>query len=127
MAHWNPATLPAVEQVVKPVFIGVLLPGCVPNPVPGVFYVTLELACIAGWLAGGAIPGSLLPTFIPASFVPPPVPGALAVALLPTVPLGLASPTKHPVRIAIGTIIDVWTRLWFVTAPGSPPVLTPFL
>ena len=121
MTYWNPATLPLVERAVKPVFFATLLPGCIPNPIPGVFYATLELACIAGWMGGGAIPGALLPAFTPASFIPPPVPGALTLGLVATVPVGLASPTKEPVRIAIATVVDLWTHLFMVVPSAGPP------
>ena len=126
MSYWNPATLLLVEQVVKPVFIGLLVPGCIPNPVPGTFYLAFEAACTAGWLAGGLVPLGLLPAFTPGSIIPPPVPGALVLALVATVPVGLMSPTKHPVRIALAVAIDLWSHLFLVVPIAGPPPV-PFL
>lgn len=124
MAFWNPASLSAIEGVMKPLFIGALLPGCVPNPIPGTFYLALELAATAAWVAALNTPGFMLPAVAPPA-LPPPVPGLLVLALVATVPVGLASPTKHPVRAAIGTAIDVWTRLFTVTLVPPPPPPAP--
>ena len=121
MTFWNPATLLLVEQAAKPAFMAALLPGCVPNPIPGVFYLALELANIAGWMVGSAIPLSLLPIYAPAPLIPPPVPGALVLMLVATVPIGLASPTKEPVRIALATAIDLWSHLFMATPIAGPP------
>lgn len=121
MAYWNPATLLLVEQAAKPVFFATLLPGCIPNPIPGTFYAAFELANIAAWVAGSAIPLSLLPAYAPVPLIPPPVPGALTLALVATVPVGLASPSKEPVRTAMGIAIDLWTHLFMATPIAGPP------
>lgn len=124
MAFWAPGMGATIEAAAVPAFRTVLLPGCVPNPIPGTFYLAYELASIAGWVAGSAIPGSLLPAYSPVPLVPPP-PGTLVAALVLTVPIGLVSPTKHPVRIAMATAIDVWTHLIgaVLSAPPPPPAL----
>lgn len=121
MSYWNPATLTLVGQAVYPAFIGALLPGCIPNPIPGTLYLAFELANIAAWVAGSAIPLSLLPAYAPVPLIPPPVPGALTLALVATVPVGLASPSKEPVRIAMGIAIDLWTHLFMATPVAGPP------
>lgn len=141
MAYWNPALLlpvpaappaPAmpspVEAAARAAFTPVLLPGLAPSPGPVAFFLALEAAMVAGWVAGSAVPGSLLPTYLPIPLVPIPVPGALQIPLLASVPIGLASPTKEPPRLAIATAISTWTPLSFLaTVPGSPPVTVPIL
>jgi hypothetical protein len=124
MSYWTPGMLPLIEEVVKPLFIAALLPGCIPNPIPGVFYLALELAATAAWVAALNTPGFLLPAVAPPA-LPPPIPGALVVALVATVPVGLASPSKEPVRIAIATALDLWTHLFTVTLVPPPPPPAP--
>jgi hypothetical protein len=125
MTYWNPLTLPVTEQAARAVFVPIVLPAVVPNPVPGIFYAALEVALIAGWVAGSAIPGSLLPAFTPVPLIPPPVPGVLTTALVATAAIGLASPSKIPVRTAMALAIDPWTRLFLATPIPVPPVQPP--
>ena len=123
MSYWTPGTETAIRAVAYPVFKGLLLPGCVPNPVPGTFYAALEAASLAAWAAGGLVPGALLPAYAPGIVPIVPAPGALTAALVATAPVGLASPTKHPVRTAMATAIHFWTlTLGVVPIAGPPPI-----
>lgn len=123
MAYWTPGMEAVIKAVAYPVFKATLLPGCVPTPIPGTFYLAFELANLAGWAAGGLIPGALLPAYAPGIVPIVPAPGLLAAALVATAPIGLASPVKQPVRIAMATAISLWTyTLGVIPIAGPPPV-----
>ncbi len=122
MSYWNPLFLSAAELAARTAFIPALVAGCYANPIPGTFYLALELACIAGMVAASAVPLALLPAFVP-PLVPPPVPGALVVALVATVPIGLLMPAKEPVRSAMALAIDIWMHLFMITPSAGPPTV----
>lgn len=117
MSYLNPATTEAARNLVQGPFVGILTPACVPNPVPGVFFLGLEGAMRVSWLALGT-PATLLPTVL--SIIPAPVP--FAPMGLAVVPVGLASPSKHPPRLMLATTLHAWTLTHTLATPSGTPV-----
>lgn len=115
MVFLNPGTLAGAKATVQGLFIGILTPGAIPNPVPLTFFLALEGAMRASWAVLGT-PLFLTPPLLAA--IPAPVP--LTPLLLAVVPVGLVSPIKPPPRILMATIIDVWTRTHIVNGPSGP-------
>jgi hypothetical protein len=115
MVYLNPATLVASKALAVPAFAGLLLPGMAPVPVPGVFFLALEGAMRTAWATLGT-PVSLIPPLL--SITPAPIP--FAPLGLTTVPIGLASPDKFPVRTLMATLIHTWTITHIVVGPSGP-------
>lgn len=121
MSYWTPGMEAVIKAAAYPAFKTALLPGCIPNMLPGTFYLAYETASLAGWAAGGVVPGALLPAYAPGIVPMVPAPGALSLALVATVPVGLASPVKQPVRAAMALAISIWTVTLGVVPVGGPP------
>jgi hypothetical protein len=116
MIYLNPATLTAAKALALPAFKGAMLPGLTPIPAPLPFFIALELAMAAGWLAV-ATPASLTP---PVTALTPAPPMTLAPVAVTIVPVGIASPDKSIPRTLLATYIHAWT-LTIQTVTATPP------
>lgn len=119
----NPATLSAAQAVSEAAFVPLLIPGLLPVPVPGSFFIALEAALTAA-IAASTLPIFLAPLLAISTI---PAPPGLAALLLPVVPIGLISPVKAPPRIFMATVIDTWTRTNTFMPPPPATVALPFV
>lgn len=105
----------AGQTLVQAPFIGALTGGLTFNAAPIAFFLALETAMRTSWGILGTPVGLLSPAI---AAIPAPVP--LAPILLSTVAIGMPSAAKAPVRAAMASIIDTWTRLFIAVGPTGP-------
>lgn len=116
MVYLNPASLLASQQLATSAFMGVIVSGLSPGPVPITFIAALEGAMRAGW-GSLSTPASLIPPVI--SLIPSPVP--FIPLGMQIVPVGMAAQDKTAVRAMLAGLIHGWTITHITVSSIVPP------
>lgn len=114
MTYFNPASLEVAKGLAVSAFLPIITPGLVFGP-PGTFFLALDGAMSAAWLAAGN-----MTTLTPPVQVLAPVPGTLGGMVLPQVPTWLAAKDKRLPRTQLAAAIYGWSLTVQAIGPSGP-------